>query len=223
MKGFFVTGTDTGVGKTAVAAALAFTLKGRGVDVGVMKPVQSGEEDDTAILMKAAGVSDERRLVCPFAFGTPVAPTLAAREEGRRIERGEIMSAFNELAARHETMIVEGAGGIMVPLSEEGDYLVSHLAADLGLPLVIVARPGLGTINHTLLTVDHARRQGLTVHGIVMNRFPAAPSLSEENNPAMISRSSGISRVITLPEGDLSAPGFPERLAEALESGGLLP
>ncbi len=222
MKGLFITGTDTGVGKTVVAAAIALALKRRGVDVGIMKPVQCGEEDDAAFLAKAASVADELSLICPFAFKRPVAPTLAAKEKGMRIEMGEIKKAFNTLAARHELMIVEGAGGIMVPLSEEENYFVSDLAAEMGLPLLIVARPGLGTVNHTLLTVDHARRKGLDIHGIVISGFPASPGLSEQNNPAMIKQISGIDRVITFPSLDLDDAYDLAKLADVIDAGDLL-
>ena len=188
MKSLFITGTDTGVGKTTIAAAMAMAMKKRGLNVGVMKPLQSGIDSDADILMAAAGVCDDRELVVPYSFKEPVAPTLAARLEGVSIDLDLIRKGYETLALRHDLMIVEGAGGIMVPLVEnrKESYLFSDLAAELQLKTVIVARAGLGTVNHTLLTVDHARKKGLHIACIIINGYPENPGLSEENNPAMI-------------------------------------
>lgn len=206
--GIFVTGTDTGVGKTVVAGALAAVLKADGIDVGVMKPVQTGaipddpanallavlgastpaklRAPDAEYLKAVAGVDDPMRLICPSMYVTPVAPMVAADFEGRPVNVGSILSAYRDLAARHEFMVVEGAGGITVPLTE--DYLMADLARAMGLPLLIVARPSLGTVNHTRLTVEYARSVGLEVVGVVINRYPTRPDIAERTNPAMIER-----------------------------------
>lgn len=202
MTGLFITGTDTGIGKTIVTAALAMALKKKGVNVGVMKPLQSGPDGDADMLMEAAGVSDERSLTVPYELKEPVAPTLAARLENVEIDLHIIKDAYHQLSNKHEVMLVEGAGGIMVPIIEKGkeSYLFSDLAADLNLKTIIVARAGLGTVNHTLLTIDHARSKGLDTVGVIINGYSQYPSLSEKNNPQMIESLSGVPVLAVLPK-----------------------
>lgn len=195
--GIFITGTDTGVGKTAVAAALAFLLRQRGVRVGVMKPVTSGciekvgrlVSEDAELLAAGAGiaVSDE---VAPYLLREPVAPSAAAEKEGVRIEFSRILAAYHRLADQYDFVIVEGAGGLMVPLA--GGLLVADLVKLLALPLLVVARPGLGTVNHTLLTCFAARQLELQVRGVVVNGFPENPGLAEATAPHMIDSLSGV-------------------------------
>lgn len=185
MNGVFVTGTDTDVGKTFVAAGLAAALRRRGVDVGVMKPVATGRSKDAQRLLKASGASDPLDLVNPIHLKAPLSPHLAARREGTRVELWRIDRAFKTLGSRHEFVIVEGAGGLLVPIRD--DFTMADLAKRLGLPLLIVARDALGTINHTLLTVEAARSRGLNVEGVVVNRpRPGRPDLAERLNPAAI-------------------------------------
>jgi len=194
-------------------------MKKRGINVGVMKPLQSGPDSDADVLMAAAGVCDDKSLVVPYSFKEPVAPTYAARLEGVSIDLDIIRTAYAKLASRHEPMIVEGAGGIMVPLIENGkkSYLFSDLAAELKLKTVIIARPGLGTVNHTLLTVDHARRKGLDLACIIINGYPEPPGLSEENNPAMIEGLSDLPVIVVsqLPYSD--SPAFIEKIADGID------
>lgn len=195
--GIFITGTDTGVGKTVVAAALAFLLRQRGVRVGVMKPVTSGciekvgrlVSEDAELLAAGAGiaVSDE---VAPYLLREPVAPSAAAEKEGVRIEFSRILAAYHRLADQYDFVIVEGAGGLMVPLA--GGLLVADLVKLLALPLLVVARPGLGTVNHTLLTCFAARQLELQVRGVVVNGFPENPGLAEATAPHMIDSLSGV-------------------------------
>jgi len=187
-KGIFITGTDTGVGKTIVAATLARLLRMRGLNVGVMKPVTSGcrEEDgclisdDAMLLCQAAGVdcSDD---VTPYLLREPVAPAEAAKLDGVRIDFSRIRESFDRLAAGHDFMVVEGAGGLMVPLA--GGMLVADLARQLELPLLVVARPNLGTINHTVLTCFAAGQMELQVAGVVINNYPFSPDLAELSAP----------------------------------------
>jgi dethiobiotin synthetase len=219
VKSLFVAGTDTGVGKTVVAAAIAAALKGRGLDVGVMKPLQSGGDDDVNLLLKASGAADELSLVVPYNFKDPVAPSLAARLESVDIDIGKIKGAFSDLAARHDVVIVEGSGGIMVPIIEKGldSYLVSDLIVELSLPTLIVARAGLGTINHTLLTIDHAKRKGVDVAGVIINGYPDEPSLAEKNNPAMIEDLSGVLVLSALPFVDAEAANLLEKVVSAVD------
>lgn len=190
-RGIFITGTDTGVGKTIVAATLARLLRMNGVKVGVMKPVTSGcrEEngqlvsDDALLLCQAAGitVSDD---IAPYRLCEALAPAEAARIDGVRIDFSAIKAAFLRLASIYEYMIVEGAGGLMVPLS--GGLLVADLARELELPLLVVARPGLGTINHTVLTCFGAQQLGLQVAGVIINGMPEHPGLAEKSAPHQI-------------------------------------
>lgn len=224
-RGFFITGTDTGVGKTVVTAALAAALRARGVDVGVMKPVETGvapepvagESSDAEVLARAAGVDDPLTLVGPVRLREPLAPLVAARREGREVCLRTLMTAFRTLRERHAVMLVEGAGGLAVPIAP--GLLMADLAGELALPLLVVARPSLGTINHTVLTVAFARAAGLRVAGIVINGTPAEPGPAEETSPAVIEELSG-ARVVAILERDEdvdyatgSLGRLPERIA----------
>ena len=202
----FVTATDTEAGKTFVSCAIAKALRVRGRDVGVMKPVASGCDggaghgqvsEDAVLLARASGAADRGELVTPVAFAAPLAPTAAARAEGASFERGRIFEAFAELRARHEFLIVEGIGGLLVPL--EGTWTVRDLAREMGAPVAVVSRDALGTINHTALTVEAARAGGLEVRGIVLNRLPGgAPDLSCGTNAREIEELTGVRVVARL-------------------------
>lgn len=205
-KGIFITGTDTGVGKTYISAGIAAALKYRGVDVGVMKPAETGcrmragrlVPRDALLLMKSVCVRDPLSLVNPFRFRSPLAPSIAAERESKKIDPDKILKAFNALRKRHDFMIVEGAGGIMAPLS--GRYTYLDLARSMGLPVLIVARPGLGTINHTLLTIAALKGRNIAVAGIVINyALDMKSGLAEETSPAVIEKISGIRIVGIMP------------------------
>ena len=199
--GLFITGTDTGVGKTLVAAGLAAWLRARGVNVGVMKPIASGGRrrivdghprwcsDDAGLLAKAAGVTADWSLINPICFRDPLAPYAAAKREGRSLEWRRINAAYAALRRRHEMLIVEGIGGLLVPLTRTAT--VSDLIRRLKLPCLIVACARLGTLNHTLLTVEQARRDGLTVAGVILNESEPPASdpgarLAERTNPEVL-------------------------------------
>ncbi len=193
VRGVFVTGTDTEVGKTVVAAALAAVLRERGYNVGVMKPVATGCQVvggqlvsvDTACLLESSGAADPTSLVTPYAYEPPVAPTVAAVYADRQININVITDSFERLARRHDTMVVEGVGGIMVPLDHHST--VADLARQIGLPVIIVARSSLGTINHTLLTVHAAENARLAVLAVVLNRYSPDPKdIVVQNNPREI-------------------------------------
>jgi dethiobiotin synthetase len=183
-RGFFVTGTDTGVGKTVVACALVRGLRARGLDVGAMKPVETGVgpagAEDALALRAAAGGGDALDDVCPQRFALAAAPSVAAAAEGRAVEMWAIRRAFERLAARHDWVVVEGAGGLLVPLAEK--LCMADLARELGLPLLVVARGALGTINHTLLTLEAAVARGLSVAGVVISHPDGAPSPADASN-----------------------------------------
>lgn len=184
-QGLFITATDTGVGKTIVTAALARALRLRGVNVGVMKPVTSGCEErngelvseDAELLAWAAGVECDED-VALYRLRAPIAPVDAAKLDGVRIDFARIAESYQRLAAKHDFILVEGAGGLMVPLN--GGLLIADLATHLQLPLLVVARPGLGTINHTVLTCFCASQMGHEVKGVIINRYPANPGMAEK-------------------------------------------
>lgn len=203
-KGIFITGTDTGVGKTIVGATLARYLTEQGLRVGVCKPVESGVSntlcpgDDAELLRWAAGSKDEPELIAPYRFSAPLSPDQAARQEGARIDMSIITESVEKIKENCDYIIVEGAGGLMVPLV--GGMLVADLVARLKLPLLIVSKPDLGTINHTLLTTFAARTMDLAMAGIILNRMPAEPDKAKENAPHAIASLASTGLLATLPE-----------------------
>lgn len=196
-KGIFITGTDTGVGKTLVASGIAAALRDRGVDVGVMKPIESGctryngklRPGDALFLKEMAQCQDEQGLINLYALEHPLAPALAAEIEGVKISIEPVVEALSILLSRHELVIVEGVGGLLVPIYK--NYFVADLAKDMSLPLIIVARSTLGTINHTLLTLSHARKEGLKILGLVMNNCCNSQGQAEKLNPSALKRWTG--------------------------------
>jgi len=201
MRGLFVTATDTGVGKTEVTCALLRDARARGLDAVGMKPAQSGvvpgEPSDAERLARASDGAEALEIVCPYSLAAPLAPAVAARVEGKEISFARIVDGARALAARHDAILVEGAGGLLVPLTDRETY--ADLAAALGLPVLVVARAGLGTVNHTALTVEALRRRGLAVAGIVMNRTTPADDPSVPHNAGEIARLTGIAPAALLP------------------------
>lgn len=194
-KGFFITGTDTGVGKTIVAGAVIKAVNFLGYRIGAMKPVESGcgREGEVLVpfdgmfLKQMAQMDDPIRLVTPCCLESPLAPLAASEQDMTEIQVPEIMKSFHRLSDKYEVMVVEGIGGLMVPITR--DYYVAGLARDMGLPLLIVARPGLGTINHIMLTVSCALREGLSVAGVVLNySAPPENSPAEQTNPKLLAQ-----------------------------------
>jgi dethiobiotin synthetase len=183
-RGIFVTGTDTGVGKTVIACGLARGLRQRGIDVGVMKPCETGVGPagplDALALRAAAGVNDPIEVICPHFFALPAAPSVAAQVEGRVVDLERIRVASKALDARHEFLLVEGAGGWLVPITPE--FAMADLAAELGFPVLVVARASLGTINHTLLTVEAIERRGIPLAGVVVNHAGGVLSGADARN-----------------------------------------
>lgn len=186
--GLFIVGTDTGVGKTVITAALAMALRVKGVDVGVMKPVSTGGKRplDALFLKKAAQVDDPLDWINPIHLTPPLAPWVASRVTGQKISLQKIRQAYRRLQTKHSFLLVEGTGGLLVPIT--ASFTILDLVREFGLPVLVVARAGLGTINHTGLTLQALREAKLEVAGIVMNGFPPTQkqTIAEKTNPEAI-------------------------------------
>jgi dethiobiotin synthetase len=223
VEGIFVTGTGTEVGKTVVAAVIARSLAEEGKRVAVFKPAVTGLDEspadgpktgdigpisahrpDHVVLRDAAGSAQSDEEIAPYRYGPPTSPHLAAQMAGEEIEPDKLLTAARSAAASADLLVCEGVGGLLVPLAP--GYLIRDFAADLGLPLVVAACPGLGTINHTLLTVEAARAAGLTVAAVVLTPWPDEPSTIEKSNRETIS-ALGDAPLETLPRLDLASPG----------------
>jgi dethiobiotin synthetase len=200
-RGVFVTGTDTGVGKTVVSAALGLAAQSQGLTAVCLKPAQTGWDGTTVsdpdFVQTALGTEEPFPAVCPYALAAPLAPAVAATLEGRRLDPAAVVAAHAALAERYDRVIVEGAGGLLVPFSDGVD--MGGLAALLGLPVLVVARPGLGTLNHTLLTLESLHRRGLTVLGVVISGYPAEPGLDALTNPTVLARLSPVPLLGVIP------------------------
>ncbi len=227
MRGLFVTGTDTNVGKTLVAAGLLRRARRAGLDAVPMKPVQTGASreggrllaPDLEYCLRAAGLvvpDQERARMCPFLYEPACSPHLAGRMAAREVELAPIFDAAAQLAAAHDAVIVEGAGGVLVPLNERQTML--DLMRVLALPVVLVARGTLGTINHTLLALVALRATGLRVLGVVLNDGEAtARDFVREDNPLAIARFGAVPILAEIPYlGDLAAPEAWERVDREL-------
>jgi dethiobiotin synthetase len=219
MRGAFVTGTGTEVGKTVVAAVLARTAHAAGARVAVFKPALSGLDEyplrpeiwdcaadlpDHVLLRLASGSAQDDDEIAPYRFGPPVSPHLGAELAGEPIDPDLLRGAALAATEASDLLICEGVGGFLVPLGH--GYLVRDLARDLGMPVLIVASPGLGTINHSLLTVEAVRAAGLDVQKVVLNPWPDEPSQLELSNLETISIQGSV-QVETLPRLDLAWPG----------------
>jgi len=221
MSSFFITGTDTGVGKTLVGGAIAAALARAGKRVGVLKPCETGCLEkggrllpaDALFLKSMAGCAEDLSIICPYCFRLPLAPLVAAEREGCCIEPGRIRAALQALQHGHDSVVVEGAGGLLVPIAP--DVLTCDLIRILGLPVIIVSRLGLGTINHTLLTVRHAQARGIAVRGVILNQLAADRGLAEETNPEVIRRFCDVPVYGPMPFIAEENRGDRNRLAEA--------
>ena len=207
MRGIFVTGTGTEVGKTVLAATIAHTAAAAGRRVAVFKAAVSGLDEggeaDHELLRRAAGSTQEDDEIAPYRFGPPVSPHLGAELAGEPIDPVQLLAAARAAGEDADALVVEGVGGFHVPLTL--DYLVSDLARDLALPVAIAAAPGLGTINHSLLTIEAVRAAGLEPVAVVLTPWPAEPGAVERSNREAIER---IGRVAahTLARLDLAEP-----------------
>ena len=205
--GLFVTGTGTEVGKSVVAAVIARGGAAAGLDVRVFKPAVSGldagGESDHALLRRASGSEQSDDEIAPYRFGPPLSPHLAAELAGVEIDPQRVLEGAAVARSGAGLFVCEGVGGLLVPLTPR--WLVRDLAVELGLPLVIVAPPALGTINHTLLTLEAARAAGLEVRAVVLSRWPETPGELERSNRETIAELGAV-EVLTLAEIDLADP-----------------
>ena len=205
-RGIFITGTDTEIGKTVIAGGLAAALKQAGTNVGVMKPISTGGTADAQFLKHAAQVDDALSVVNPIFLRNPLAPAVAARIENRDIDLRSVETAFTALQKRYDFVIVEGVGGIAVPIRD--DFLVVQLIQQLQLPILIVATTGLGTLNHTLLTVAFAQQFNIQIAGIVLNGLrQETAGLAEATNPVEIEKLTGVPVIGVVPyQKELDTP-----------------
>lgn len=214
---FVVVGTGTAVGKTVVTAGLTGRLRETGVDARAVKPAQTGypPDDDAAFVAAACGEDDAA--TCLRRLEPALAPRVAASEAGEELSYGRILDGCRAVVEEREVAVVEGIGGLRVPLADDRE--VADLVADLALPAVVVARSGLGTLNHTALTVEALARRGVETHAVVLNEYEGA-TLAERTNPDELERMTGAS-VHTLPPLDLATPaaavdGVREHLPESV-------
>jgi dethiobiotin synthetase len=206
-RGLFITATDTGVGKTVITAALAKVLRAGGRDVGVMKPIATGcvhrreglVSEDAEFLAHAADAPEPLAEINPIRLAEPLAPTVAAARAKIELDLAPVWAAWRRLRDAHEVLLVEGIGGILCPVTRK--MFVADVAARMGLPVLVVARPTLGTINHTALTVEAARSRGLEVAGIVINRYNRdTEDVAEMTAPDEIQRATGAAVLGLVPE-----------------------
>lgn len=174
MKSIFVTGTDTGIGKTTFTCALANLLKNSGINVGVMKPFATGvpqktgfQSEDVALLAKYSGVSDPESLINPYFFSIPTSPYQAAKKLGKTIDVDLVLTSFEKLQSIHDVVLVEGIGGVMTPILK--DYFVADLIKSLNLDTIIISGTKMGSVNHTLLTLSLCTKYGIRVPGLIIN------------------------------------------------------
>lgn len=221
-QGIFITGSDTGVGKTLIAGGLAACCRSGGTRVGVMKPVESGcrrlegglQPDDALFLKRMAASADSLDDIVPYRLEQPLTPSVAAALSGVTIDFDVINRAYRRIAGSSDLTLVEGVGGLLAPIFHHLTGV--DLIRLLEIPLIIVARNALGTINHTLLTVEHARRSGLAVLGIIINHCSPSPDLSAATNPGMIEQMSGIPLLGVMPYLPHAVRKDPSQLAEII-------
>ncbi|MBV8782080.1 MAG: dethiobiotin synthase [Phycisphaerae bacterium] len=221
ISGVFITGTDTGIGKTVVAGAIADWFRRHQYRVAVCKPVATGCErrreglvsEDAEFLAACADASHPLDVICPQRYVEPQAPAVAAQRAGQPLDWSAIDRSLQTMSSAADVLIVEGVGGILVPLDD--DYTVLDLAIRLNMPTLIVARPGLGTINHTLLTAAVLRGADVPVAGVVINRYPTdTPGVAEETNPDAIERWGRVPVLCVIPD----EPAVTPRLSPAIRS-----
>lgn len=213
---FFLTGTDTGVGKTYVTALLLAELRRRGVKAAGFKPIAcgAGGRDDARQYWEWMNHEVPLDVINPIYLRHPLAPSVAAQLEHRPVNLRKIFASYQLLAANFDPVLVEGAGGLLVPIKR--NYFVADLARDLKLPVIIVARLGLGTINHTLLTVRQAQATGLKIAGIILNDTTGQRGLTERTNLEVLPKLAGVPLLGVVPHGQRGTASAIRTLADRL-------
>ncbi len=223
--GLFVTGTDTGVGKTVVAGAIGRWFHRRGNRVGVCKPVATGcvrrreglVSEDAEFLAHASDARFPLDVICPLRYAEPLAPAIAAERAKQPVDWESVQRSLKIMSLDADVMIVEGVGGVRVPIDEKTTVL--DVARWLQLPAIVVVRPGLGTINHTILTVESLRTAGVRVAGVVINRYPAeSASVAEETNGRAIERWGKVSVLCTVPDEPIVDGALGAGIVAAIET-----
>jgi len=223
--GLVVTGTDTEIGKTVVAGAIADWFRRRGRRVGVCKPCATGcvrrreglVSEDAEFLAHCANTRFPLDIVCPQRYVQPMAPAIAAERSGRPLDWEAIDRAIGDISRNSDVLIIEGVGGLMVPMDPKHTF--RDVAAWLGAPAVVVARPNLGTINHTLLTVEALRQAKIPVAGVVINRYPAENAgIVEETNPRAIERWGKAPVLCVVPDEKVGGLRLPDGIVAAIET-----
>ena len=218
----FVTGTDTGVGKTIVTASMARHFHREGLKVGVMKPIETGVQQvsepgpDAQLLTWAAQSADPIDWVSPYRFELPASPLQSAARAGETIDPAVIFKALSKLRKNKDIVFVEGAGGLMVPI--RGGYLTCDMVSHLALPMLIVTRPDLGTLNHTLLTTFAARTMGIELSGFLINKMPDTPSEVQKEAPHLLSSIASADLLAVLPEVNGSDQEIIVHLSDTLKT-----
>lgn len=209
MSGIFITGTDTGIGKTFVTAYLIGMLQRSGIKAVPYKPIQSGGRleggclvsEDIEEYRQAANLPYQQDDLCTYCLEEPLSPHLAAQISGTKIDKDRLVNQYLKLQKENDIVIVEGAGGLAVPLAEneDGIYLTKDLIKELNIPVLIVTHPALGTINHSLLTAEYAKKNGIAVLGFIINNMSQEESLMEQDNVRMIEILSGVPVIGKIP------------------------
>jgi dethiobiotin synthetase len=221
----FITGTDTGVGKTVVAGAIANWFARRGYRVGVLKPVATGCEhrreglvsEDAEFLAHCADTAFPLDLVCPQTYAEPLAPAVAAERAGKPLDWSAIQRSIDLISSGSDVLIVEGVGGIRVPMDEK--YDVRDMAAWIASPAIVVARPALGTINHTLLTIESLRARNIPIAGVVINRYITdRATIAEETSPRVVEKHGKTPILCLVPEESPPGVKLPAGIVAAIET-----
>ena len=219
MKNVFVTGTDTGVGKTVITCGLAaFCSLRKGLDVGVMKPLEAGltlhGKDllpwDAILLKEASGSHDDLSLINPYCFESPLAPETASQLEHVHVDLEMLDRIYNQLKASHDILFMEGAGGVLVPILK--NFFYTDLMKRWGVGALVVARLGLGTINHTLLTCRYLQREGIPIAGVILNDNEGKKDLAARTNPEMLGRYLDAPLLGVFPHLEPVPKGLPDRI-----------
>ena len=206
MKSFFITGVDTGIGKTTFTCGLAQLLHNSGFNVGVMKPFATGipyttkfQSEDVSLLVKHSGTTDPEILINPYFFPMPTSPYMAAKKLEKKIDMDIVLSNFDKLQSIHDVVLVEGIGGILTPILK--DYFVADLIKDMNLDTIVVAGTKMGSVNHTLLTLDSCKKYGLRVSGLVINKIESEGYDVQDLEDDLVSLS-GIDVICKIPHID---------------------